>query len=391
MLDISKKRLRHAVYLAGVFLSFHLALSAYVNSSFLLTFVQENVVGVIFSIASLGMIITLLLLPHIIDRTGNIATTRKMTLALIVVSFLLATNIGVGFAIPLFIAYYILGASLLFNLDLYLEHLTDNWESGQVRGAFSSFVHIAWFISPIIAGLLIGTESVYQNLYLISGVMLLPFLYLTMTYLPEVKDHYRQFSFWKAVKRFAFSQNIRDLAVHRILVVEFLVQFFHGIMIIYAPIYLNKVIGFSWPEIGLMFSIMLIPFFFQFWLGKIADEKLGEKEIIISAFLIAAVSLFVFGTITDPNIFIWGSVLLLGRVGLSGVDTMKETYLFKQIDADDIDVLVLSRNMRPIASIFAPLAGALFITFVSFNYLFVFLGLTMLFGMFYCFKLVDTR
>ncbi len=387
----SKKILRHVVYLAGLFLNFHLALSAYINSSFLLNYASENTVGVIFSVASLGMIITLLILPYLLDKIGNMPITSKVTGALIVVSFLLATLPEPTLAIPLFIIYFILGFVLVFNIDLYLEHLTEDSESGSVRGTYYSLLNFAWFVSPIMAGLLLGTEVRYDKIYAVTGVILLPFLALTAVYLPEIKDHYRQFSFWQAIKRFLFSEKPTDLAVHRILVIEFLIQFFYGIMIIYAPIYLNKEIGFTWPEIGLMFSIMLIPFFFQFWFGKLADTKYGEKEMLIGAFLISAISSFVFAFTTEPNILIWTFILFTGRLGASCVEIMKESYLFKHIDADDVGVLVLSRNMRPLAYIISPLMGAIFITFFNFNYLFIFLGLILIWGMFYSFKLVDTR
>ena len=61
--DTQKIRLRRLAYLAGFFLNFSLALSAYVNSSFLETFVAGHRVGLIYSLAAALTIIVSLMAP----------------------------------------------------------------------------------------------------------------------------------------------------------------------------------------------------------------------------------------------------------------------------------------------------------------------------------------
>ena len=55
-----------SVFLIGFLFSFHLALTAYVNSTFLSGFFGEKKAGLIYTVASLSAIIALLLIPNAI-------------------------------------------------------------------------------------------------------------------------------------------------------------------------------------------------------------------------------------------------------------------------------------------------------------------------------------
>ena len=62
-------------------------------------------------------------------------------------------------------------------------------------------------------------------------------------------------------------------------------------MVIYTPIYLHEHIGLPWSDIGIIFTIMLLPFvLFEFPAGKLADGKWGEKEPPIIGIILIAVS-----------------------------------------------------------------------------------------------------
>src|SRR5690606_22754817 len=118
----------------------------------------------------------------------------------------------------------------------------------------------AWFLSPLLAGILVGLSESYHRVYIVSGLILIPLLFLVSSKFTERYSHYKSFSFWQATKRFILkSPKQKDVDINRILIIDFIFQFFLAILVIFVPIYLNEIIGFDWPEIGFIITIALIP------------------------------------------------------------------------------------------------------------------------------------
>ena len=83
--------------------------------------------------------------------------------------------------------------------------------------------------------------------------------------------------------------------------------------------------------------------------------------------------------------------LFLTRIGAATLEIMKESYLFKNIDAGDVNVLLLSRSMPPLSYIIAPLLASLIMIFAPLQTIFTVLGIVMLLGLPIAFRLKDTR
>jgi Na+/melibiose symporter-like transporter len=74
---------------------------------------------------------------------------------------------------------------------------------------------------------------------------------------------------------------IKTKSIRTIGAINVLLQLFYTFMVIYVPIYLTEVIGFSWSELGLILCIALIPFvLLDSPVGELADKKYGEKEFL---------------------------------------------------------------------------------------------------------------
>jgi MFS family permease len=87
-------------------------------------------------------------------------------------------------------------------------------------------------------------------------------------------------------------------------------------MTVYCPIYLHTTIGLSWSEIGVIITVMLLPFvLIELPLGRLADKKYGEKEIMIIGFLILGLSTMGLAFITSTNVWVWAIALLVTRIG----------------------------------------------------------------------------
>jgi len=152
-------------------------------------------------------------------------------------------------------------------------------------------------------------------------------------------------------------------------------------MVIYMPIYLHDHIGFDWKTIGIMFTIMLLPFFLlEMPLGKLADKKFGEKEILNLGFLITGVSTASLAFMTSNNVVLWAVLLFITRIGASMIEVSSETYFFKKIDGDNANILNLFRVLRPLAYVLSPIIASILLIFIGMNYLFIVLGIIVMVG-----------
>src|SRR5690606_23149335 len=126
-------------------------------------------------------------------------------------------------------------------------------------------------------------------------------------------------------KTFRELKNYPDIL--RIVRVDFVLRFFYAWMVIYTPLYLHNYIGLEWSSIGVIFTIMLIPFaLFELPLGTLADRVYGEKEILIAGLAIMSISTISLFFITSSAFVVWSVALFLTRVGASAVEIMSETY-----------------------------------------------------------------
>lgn len=163
-------------------------------------------------------------------------------------------------------------------------------------------------------------------------------------------------------------------------------------MIIYTPIYLHEYLAFGWDKIGIIFTIMLLPFvLFDFILGELSD-KIGEKKILLLGFFISAVFTLIIPLITTPALWLWAGILFMTRVGAAAIEVMSESYFFKSEKEEDADMLSFFRNTTPVSYIIAPMCAIPILLLVpSFKYMFFVLGAVMFLGLFLTLRLKDVR
>ena len=161
-------------------------------------------------------------------------------------------------------------------------------------------------------------------------------------------------------------------------------------MIIYIPIYLYRVLHFEWSELGLIFTVMLLPFILFDWLGgELADRFWGEKELLTLGFLITGLSLLVMPFL-GKVFFVWMVILFISRIGASLVETMTETYFFKNVQAEDTGLLSIFRLTRSAGNILGIMVGFLTLNFFSFEKIFFVLAVVVFFGLKESLSLRDT-
>ena len=385
---MNKKTALFSLYIIGFLFALRSALPTYINSSFLSSLISERNVGFIFAIDSVLAIILFLLLPRILRKIGN----YKLAICLVMINILALLGLSLfsdPFLLLIFFIISLVSSTFIgFCLDIFVERNTDDRTTGRTRSFFLTSLNLAWLFAPAIAGLFVESAS-YQKVYLIASAIMLPVLFMMIGNLRKFEDdEYKPFSLATTLDHLRNNKNLSS-----IISVGFLLSFFYSWMIMYIPIYLNKYIGFDWKEIGLMFSIMLIPFVLvEIPLGKLADQKWGEKEMLSIGFVIMAISTGIISFIDTKSFVVWAFILFMTRVGASMVEIMSETYFFKKIDSCNANIIGTYRMMSPLAYIIGPLLATLFL-YYSFDikYLFVILGLIMFVGLRYSLRIKDTK
>lgn len=369
--SINKTNALYTIGLISFFLSLHVAIPAYFNSSFLNQFTSEDNLSFIYIIQSVITIIGLLSMHYILRKYGNYKTALTL-IAIQIFLFYGLYNSNKGYIIiPLIILSLSLINLISFTLDIFLEKSTDIKHTGTIRGNFLTVSNSAWILGPLLAGIMIA-DGGYKGIYIASFGLLFPVFYLIHRNFAKFKDpHYPKISLNKSI---LYLLNNHDLS--KLTLVNIVLQSFYSWMTIYTPIYLHNHIGFNWSEISIILTITLIPFvLIESPLGKLADKKYGEKEIMIIGYMIMGISTIALSFITYKSLIIWSAILFITRIGAAAAEAMIETYFFKKVDIKDTEILSVFRITRPISYFVAPLITISGLMLVTEQYLFVIIGI----------------
>jgi len=369
-----------ALYLALFFFALHFALPLYVGSSLLAGYFNENLIGFLYAVPSLILLFLFARMPSVLRRFGVWRITLFLALLEAGSVLGLAYSREALFLAIAFIANQALVSLLFFNFDVFVESFSKDETTGAVRGTLLTVFNTAVLLGPFLAGLIL-TDGDYYRVYLASLVFLLPAFWILLTRLDGFKEPaYTKTPYKEVIKEIFFAAHPRD-AIRHALTANLLMRFFFSWMVIYTPLYLHGTIGFSWSEIGIIFTVMLLPFvLFEAALGKIADARGNERMLIGAGFLITAFFTALLALLSAPALAVWAAALFGTRVGMSFVEVASESYFFKHITSADAGVLSVFRNANPVAYLVGPAAASVLLFVFPLRALFVILALVMLYG-----------
>lgn len=384
------RRDSHTIYtiaVIGFIFTLHAVIPMYSNSSFLSLFADERTVGFIYMIGSAMSILGFLVMPRIIRKLGNYLTSIILVCIQIGVLYGLVASSSPVVLSTLFILQSAIIAMIGLTLDIFLEVYTDGHKVGAVRGFYTATLNASWVIAPLIGSMLIASENDYRSTYVASLAMLFPLLYLVHRNFPRFRDpNYIHLSPWQLIKHISSNQNWVKLFFANIIL-----QTFYAWMVVYSPIYLHQTIGFDWNEIGIILMVMLLPFvLIQYPLGRLADQRYGEKEMMAIGFAIMGLATILLPLITVKSVALWAGALLLTRIGAAMTEIMIEVYFFKTVSPRDSAVLGSFRVTRPLSYFFAPLVTTIGLFFTTDAYLFVVIGMVALVGLLPALSIRDT-
>jgi len=375
------------LYIIGFMFSLRIALPSYINSSFIEGITTERLVGLIYMISAIFTILAFLVIPRIINKVGSYYTILSLVtvniLALIGLSFSNNPFVLISFFIINGISAGIIG----FCLDFFVEYYSKDVETGRIRSFYLTATNVAWLFAPFAAAKIAG-EGDFQNVFFVAALIMSAVVLASALVLRETKDiRHRHFKFKDTIKEILQSKNVSS-----IMVANFVLQVFYAVMIIYMPIYLTQHIGFSIKEMGIAFTIMLLPFvLIQIPIGWLADKIVGEKEFLITGFILMAIFTASLSFVTSTSFIVWGLLLFMTRIGAALVELMAETYFYKKITAGDSNLINIFKMTTQVAYVISSFVVILLLGIVGIKYLWVLLGVFMFLGIKYGLRIEDTK
>ncbi len=362
-----------SLYFFTFFLSIQYAFTAYVNSTFLESFVSTKAVGLIYTLSAILGIVGLLVIPKILTKYCNHKILFSLVLISLISLFGLFASTSTALTLVFFFLYLISNYLVVFSRDIFAEGYSQNETTGKTRGLLLTTINLGWVFAPLASGIVIKYFG-YSQMYLLAAIfMFIAFLYV-LGPIRKLKDlEFKPVPIKQTIKRIFKNKDIR-----KIYLANFMLQFFYSWMVVYMPIYLNQHLGFSWDKIGIIFMIMLLPFvLIEYPLGKISD-RIGEKKFLALGFIIAGLATAIVSFLSSPSLIMIGIILFITRVGAATIEVMTESYFFRHINAQDSDLIGFFRNSFPLAYVIGPLLATIFFIFFPFKYIFLALGIIMI-------------
>lgn len=372
------KHNRKIIYWATFLFYVALSLTLYINSTFLTSFVGENLVGVIYSLGSFVVLLALLAAPVIFEKSGGYKFALGITLLFAFSLLGLAFSKSAWAAGTFLILSFAFTDVFLFALDEFLKISTGNEHLGRARGTYLTIAHIALIGIQFIFWLGLGLLP-FRIIYLFGfAVALGLFLVVKMGLRKIPEPRYAKARHWGFIRKFFHAKTLRRAYIQNLLL-----QLFYAWMIIYTPIYLSLHVGFSWRQIGLILCIMLLPFVFvPAYLGNYGD-KYGERKMLMLGFAIAAVATLILFFVSIKSVIIWALLLFFTRIGASAIEVMSDAYFFKHIKPENEEFVGVYRTAIPVAYIAGPLLASAIVSLApSLNFLFAVLSIFMLYGVY---------
>lgn len=375
-----------SVYATNLFVSLHFYLVIYITSAFLGLFFDAQWVGILYLTGSLVSLALFATFVPFLKWLGNV----RLICAFILLEALALLELAYAHSTPMVVLWFLVYAAvspiIYLNLDIFVEgYIRDERITGGVRGMFLTMINIAQVACPLLAAYLLQ-EIHYGRVYVASVACLLVALAIVFVRLAKFEDaRYERHAISNTL---SYVLGVPDL--RNVFAAQFLLRFFYGWMVIYTPLYLLS-LGFSWNQLGILFTIMLLPFLIlELPLGRFADSRWGEKEIMVIGFVILAASIL-WMPFLPASFLIWTGTLFASRIGASCVEIATESYFFKHVDSSKADTIMLFRVARPATYVAAALVASICLFFTSLQWSFLVLALVMIIGLRYSLALTDTR
>lgn len=350
-LSHDEKLEKKKVYLVNIFsflMGFSQAMLIYVMAYYFKIAAGTEDVGIFYFVSYVVVLIFLLNLHKIVKKLGKSNVFYFSILASIVCASLLVFSNPSIWGIALLMLYIIFINIGWVSLDVILESFSTDSMSGRIRGLHLTVINTGYLIGPFLSTKVLEKfdfQGIFAFLLIFNSLVLI----LSLIGVRHVNHKFDGNLKVRGLIKKVFAR--KDIL--KVYYIAFALDFFYALLVIYTSIYLLNQ-GISWSQIGIIFTVMLIPFvILQYPVGFLADKKMGEKEMLIFSIIFMAISSGVIYFISSSNIWIWAAVLLATRIGASMLEVLRDSYFYKKIDGHDIDLINFFRTSMPVGYILA--------------------------------------
>ena len=384
--NFDKKKIL-VITLVSFFIGFSQAVSAYVLSTFFEGAWGAKSVGFFYAVT---YIITLAILLNLHKIVAKLGKSSAFSLICLLEILTLCALVFLGFtkAAAFLVVFYLVFSALAWTMiDVILESFSKDEASGEIRGEHLTIFNLGFLFGPFVSTWLLGKFG-FNGIFSFILFLNIAILIIFIIFVRKVDSRIGEESKISAVIKKAWKRK----NLMKIYYVSFILEAFFALMVIYTPIYLKETLGFSWAEIGRIFTVMLIPFvLLQYPIGFLADKKFGEKEFLIFSLLIMSASTFYIYFTSSKSLFVWAVILFATRIGAALIEVLRDSYFYKQVDGKDVDLINFFRTASPVGYIFATLVSAILLIFLPLKFAFILVALITLTGIYPAFKLKDSK
>jgi len=376
-----------SVFVSVFFLSINFGAVLYVNSTLLAEFFSPEMVSALFVLGAVGNILLFLIAPKLIETVGKRFLLLVFLILALGSTFILSTATEAWVVAVSFLLYSSVFFVIYFVFDIFLEEVSRDTRTGEIRGLYMTILNLGILLGPVILALF-AVDGDLAPIYIAASFALVPPILIS------IFDMHSKTQEWHGLHKhhalLPFRLWWQTKSIRRATLAKFVLEIFFTLMVIYVPIYLRG-LGFEWSELGVMFTVMLLPFVILEWpAGKLADKLLGEKELMIIGFILMGGALIAMPSL-GKAFLAWTAVLLISRIGASLVEVTAESYFFKHVDESDTRLISMYRLARPAGIILGAVLGVTLLNFISFETIFYALAIVVFFGLKESLVLKDTK
>jgi len=388
-----RHRLCLAIYIMTIFYALHITIPYFVLAKFLNKYFSLDEISLVFIFSGIVTIIFTNYLSYFLKKYKDYKTLLTLCVLQILVSISLPFLGKINLPLLIFgFSVYMTGGIMIWScISIFLEEFTPHDNTGAIRGLSMTIYYFGVLVSPFIAANILSSYG-YTGLFILSGLMIIPIIFFTKEYLTHVKEpRYQHQNFWQTINKMK-----SNLDLQGVMISAFILNSFYAVINIYFVSYLLNEINISASNyLSVIVPISLLPFvLIPYWLGRISDEYLGEKKIIIFGILIFSLTLVAVYIFKIENISIlgWAFILFIGRLGAAMCETGNYSYFYKKINVENTDLIAIFSTMINISSVFTALLGFIMIKIfnVSIPTIFFIIGLLGLISIFKILKIHDT-
>lgn len=381
-LNIKKVRLMNVI---SFLLGFSAAITAYILSSYFKEVKGADNVSVFYLIAYVVILTTLLNYHKLIRRFGKSFVFIASLFLLAITAWLISLFPVSSGGLYLVIIYIVLYSLCFVGKDIVLESFSTDQMSGRIRGAHLTIMNLGFIFGPLIAAKILDKFN-YQGVFLLEFVIISAVFLIAFIHLRKINHKFKPVVTVDGL----FKKVFKRKNILRIYYISFLLEFFYFIAVAYTPIYLLN-LGFDWRQIGVIFTIMLLPFvFIQYPVGRLADKKMGEKELLIFGLFLLSLTTLNLYFIESVNLMIWAAALFLTRIGAALVEILRDSYFYKMVDSTDVDIIDFYRTAESMGYLIASIFSAILLVYLPLKNIFVVLAIIIFTGIYPAVKLKDT-